>query len=135
MNKIQWNDDLSINLEAIDTQHKKWIQHYNEVVEAIESRKDKIHVIKTLGFLSDYTNTHFATEEGYMAENQYPGLHEHQAKHEALRRTVADLIQDFNEEGLTSALADAVETLLGNWLIQHIRQVDQGFGRFMQEKK
>jgi hemerythrin len=70
-----------------------------------------------------------------MMKNHYPGLQEHQAKHEALRRTVADLIQDFNEEGVTSALADAVETLLGNWLIQHIQQVDQRFGKFMQEKK
>ncbi len=135
MNKIQWNDSLSINLEAIDNQHKKWIQHYNEVVEAIESRKDKIHVIKTLGFLSDYTNTHFAAEEEYMVKNQYPGFQAHKAKHEALRRTVADLIQDFNEEGVTSALSDGVETLLGNWLIQHIQEVDQAFGRFMQEEK
>jgi len=135
MKKIQWNDSLSINLEPIDAQHKKWIEHYNEVVEAIESRKDKIHIIKTLGFLSDYTNTHFAAEEDYMTKSQYPGLQEHKAKHEALRRTVADLIQDYDEEGITSALADAVETLLGNWLIRHIQQVDQGFGKFMQEKK
>jgi hemerythrin len=135
MNKIQWNDDLSINLEAIDTQHKTWIAHYNDVVDAIESRKDKTHIIKTLGFLSDYTNTHFAAEEDYMVKNQYPGLQEHRAKHEALRRTVADLIQDFKEEGVTSALSNAVETLLGNWLIQHIQQVDQVFGKFMQGKK
>ena len=69
MNKIQWNDDLSIKLEAIDTQHKKWIEHYNEVVEAIESRKDKIHIIKTLGFLSDYTNTHFC--QGCRVKTEY----------------------------------------------------------------
>jgi hemerythrin len=108
MKKIQWNDGLSINLEAIDIQHQTWIAHYNEVVEAIESNKEK---------------------------HQYPAFQEHKAKHEALRQTVADLIQDFDEEGVTSGLADAVETLLGNWLIQHIQQVDQLFGHFMQEKK
>ena len=135
MKKIQWNDGLSISLESIDIQHKKWIEHYNEVVETIESNKDKAHIAKTLGFLSDYTNTHFAAEEDYMEKNQYPGLQEHKVKHAALRQTVADLIQDFDEEGVTSALADAIETLLGNWLIQHIQQVDQLFGKFMQEKK
>jgi hemerythrin len=135
MKKIQWSDGLSINLEPIDIQHQKWIEHYNEVVEAIESQKDKAHIAKTLGFLSDYTNTHFAAEEDYMGKNQYPEFQEHKAKHEALRQTVADLIQDFDEEGVTSALADAIETLLGNWLIQHIQQVDQLFGKFMQEKK
>ena len=135
MKKIQWNDGLSINLEPIDIQHQRWIEHYNEVVEAIESNKDTAHIAKTLGFLSDYTNTHFAAEEDYMEKNQYPELQGHKAKHAALRQTVADLIQDFNEEGVTSALADAVETLLGNWLIQHIQHVDQLFGKFMQEKK
>ena len=135
MKKIQWNDNLSINLEAIDNQHKRWIKHYNEVVEAIESRKDKIHISKTLGFLSDYTNTHFATEEDYMVKNQYPGFKEHKAKHDALQQTVSGLLQDFDEEGITSALANAVETLLGNWLIQHIQHVDQDFGKFMQGKK
>ena len=135
MKKIQWNDSLSIHLEAIDIQHKKWIEHYNEVVEAIVSRKDKGQIAKTLGFLSDYTNTHFAAEQDYMEKGQYPGLQEHKAKHAALRQTVADLIQDFNEEGITNSLADAVETLLGNWLIQHIQQVDQLFGKFIQEKK
>jgi hemerythrin len=43
-------------------------------------------------------------------------------------------VQDFEEEGPTQILADAINTFLGNWLIMHIQQVDQKFGAFVKEK-
>jgi hemerythrin-like metal-binding protein len=66
-----------------------------------------------------------------MTQAGYPELDAHKAKHEELRGTVANLIQDFEEEGETHALEGAVETFLGNWLIDHIRETDQLFGAFV----
>jgi hemerythrin len=118
-------------VDAIDEQHKIWIGRYNSVVEAIESRGGPAPVTNTLGFLIDYTDVHFSTEEGFMTQAGYPELDAHKAKHEELRGTVANLVQDFEEEGETHVLEDAVETLLGNWLIDHIRETDQLFGAFV----
>jgi hemerythrin len=131
MKKIQWDDSLSVGVDAIDEQHKIWIGRYNSVVEAIESRGGPAPVTNTLGFLIDYTDVHFSTEEGFMTQAGYPELDAHKAKHEELRGTVANLVQDFEEEGETHVLEDAVETLLGNWLIDHIRETDQLFGAFV----
>jgi hemerythrin len=131
MNKIQWDDSLSVGVDAIDEQHKIWIGRYNSVVEAIESRGGPAPITNTLGFLIDYTDTHFSTEEGFMTRAGYPELGAHKAKHDELRETVANLIQDFEEEGETHALESAVETFLGNWLIDHIRETDQLFGAFV----
>jgi hemerythrin len=133
MKKIQWDDGLSVGVDAIDDQHKKWIEHYNSVVEAIESRRGPAPVTQTLGFLIDYTDVHFTTEEGFMAQAGYPWLDAHKAKHEELRGTVANLVSDFEEEGETRALEDAVETFLGSWLITHIHDTDQLFGTFVKE--
>jgi hemerythrin len=131
MKKIQWDDSLSVGVDAIDEQHKIWIGRYNSVVEAIESRGGRAPVTNTLGFLIDYTDVHFSTEEGFMTQAGYPELDAHKAKHEELRGTVANLVQDFEEEGETHVLEGAVETLLGNWLIDHIRETDQLFGTFV----
>ena len=133
MKKIQWDDGLSVGVDAIDEQHKIWIGRYNSVVDAIESRRGPAPVTNTLGFLNDYTDVHFSTEEGFMTQAGYPALDAHKAKHEELRGTVANLIQDFEEEGETHALEEAVETLLGNWLIDHIRETDRLFGAFVKE--
>jgi hemerythrin len=135
MEKMQWYDDLSVGIELIDNQHKKWIEHFNNVVDAVNSGQSQANIIKTLGFLTDYIDVHFSTEEKYMLKNNYPALENHRTKHEELRQTVENLVHDFQEEGVTETLAKAVEILLGNWLVKHIEEADKEFGKFIKEKE
>ena len=135
MKKITWQESLSIGIEAIDSQHKQWIQYFNDTAEAVASQQNRTQISKTLGFLMDYTETHFSTEEKFMSENHYPGLQVHKARHDELRATLARLVKDFEEEGITSHLTEAIDTFLGNWLIQHIQEVDANFGKFIREEK
>ena len=135
MGKIRWQNDLSIGIELIDNQHKQWIGHYNNIVESITSQQDRTQISKTLGFLIDYTEKHFSTEEKYMLTNKYAGLEDHKAKHDELRSTLSTLVKEFEEEGATTQLSRAVDTFLGNWLIKHIHEVDMKFGAFLKENK
>ena len=130
MNKIEWTDDLSVGIDRIDDQHKKWIEHYNHAVEAIQSKHEVAQISRSLDFLSEYTETHFATEEKEMAYKGYPELEAHKAKHNALRKTLAAMMEEFIEDGATDILAESVETFLGNWLIKHIEEVDMRFAAF-----
>ena len=135
MDKMRWDESLSIGIELIDGQHKKWIKHLNNVSAAIESHQGPPQIARTLDFLMDYTQFHFSTEEKHMTENGYPGLGYHKTKHEELKGTLENLVQDFKEEGATDTLADAIGTFLGNWLRNHIREVDQAFGVFLKDKR
>jgi hemerythrin len=135
MEKLMWQNNLSVGIELIDNQHKQWIAHYNDIVESIASQQNKTQVSKTLGFLIDYTEVHFSTEEKHMSANSYPGLQEHKAKHDGLRATLANLVKEFEEEGATTQLSEAIDTFLGHWLIRHIQEVDIHFGAFVKEKK
>jgi hemerythrin len=134
MKKIQWQDSLSIGIEPIDNQHKQWIQYFNDTTEAIASQKNRIQVTKTLGFLVDYTETHFSTEEKYMSGSNYTYFKEHQAKHNELRSTLANLVKEYEDEGITATLAEDINNLMGNWLIKHIQEIDMKFGAFVKEK-
>ena len=131
LQKIEWNESLSVGVELIDSQHKMWIERFNRVAKAIEAHHGAEKVSNTLGFLVDYTDEHFTTEEGRMAETHYQDADAHKAKHEALRETLDGLVQDFREDGPTEALAIAVDTFLGNWLIIHIREGDSKLGTFL----
>ena len=135
MKKIQWENSLSVGIESIDKQHQQWIQYFNDTAEAIASQKNRIQISKTLGFLMDYTETHFSTEEKYMSGSKYAGLKEHQEKHNELRSTLANLVRDYEDEGVTANLANGIDSFLGNWLIKHIQEVDMKFGAFVKEKK
>ncbi len=134
MAKLEWNENLSVGVELIDAQHKTWIDRYNNVVAAVAARQGPAELGKTLEFLIDYTETHFSTEEKNMAAGNYPGLVDHKAKHDELRGTLADLTRDFREEGATHMVSDALDTFLGNWLIDHIKSTDMKFGAFVKEQ-
>lgn len=134
MHAVQWNDSLSVGVKLIDQQHKQWIRYLNEVAEAVQAHIGPSQVGRTLEFLIEYTDFHFGTEEKHMAATLYPDLDAHRAKHEEMKLTLAGLVQDFEEEGATQILSEAINTLLGNWLIQHISDVDRRFGQYLREK-
>lgn len=134
MEKLSWNESLSVGIALIDEQHKTWIDRLNALAAAINTHAAQAQVAETLEFLVDYTGFHFSSEQEIMQAQNYPGYAEHLQMHEALKATLAELVRDFEEEGPTQSLAHAVNTFLGNWLIKHIQQVDQLFGAYMQEK-
>jgi len=135
MSGINWDESLSIGVELIDDQHKKWIGHIRNVQAAIEARRGMPQIASTLDFLINYTQFHFSTEEKSMSETGYPALENHRAKHEELKGTLDNLIEDFKEDGVTEKLSEAIGTFLVNWLRNHIRDVDQAFAAFLKEKK
>jgi len=54
--------------------------------------------------------------------------------HNQFKTTLSNLGEDFQEEGATPALAEAINNLLINWFIKHIEAVDQKLGAFFREK-
>ena len=135
MSQIIWDESLSTGIGLIDEQHKKWIEHLHNVETAIRAQRGMQQVANTLGFLVDYTQLHFSTEEKYMSETGYPEREDHSARHEELKGTLDDLVEDFRQEGVTEKISEAIGTFLGNWLRDHIRDVDRAFAAFLKEKK
>ena len=134
MAKVIWDNSLSINVGLIDEQHKLWIEKLNKVSNSVAEHEGPHQIAQTLGFLIDYTQLHFETEEKHMAANNYPEFENHKKLHENLKNTLAELVQDYDEEGATHLLAEYLNNFLSNWLINHIKEVDLKFGKFLQEK-
>jgi len=133
--KIQWNDNLSINIPLIDDQHKLLIQRLDDVSSACEVLEGEGEIVRTLGFLLDYTDFHFSAEEKHMEENHFPGLEEQKHQHKEFVATLKNLVQDFEEEGSTRILAESINTFMINWLTTHIQGLDKQFGDFLEEKR
>ena len=134
MAKVEWDDSLSVNVELIDDQHKMLIQRLSDLHEAVGAHRGPNEIVRTLNFLSEYTEFHFGTEEKHMTANDYPQLEDHVKLHGEFRGALVRLGEDFEEEGATADLADSIETLLANWLFKHIRVTDVQFGKFLREK-
>ena len=134
MAMVQWDDSLSVGVDLIDEQHKALIKRLNDMSDAVAQREGEFEITRTLRFLIEYADFHFSCEEEHMEATGFPGLAQQQTEHERFRTTLADLKQDYEEEGSTKGLAEALDTFLGTWLAKHIQGVDRQFAGFLAEK-
>ena len=134
MNKIEWDDSLSVNVDLIDEQHKMLIQKLADLSDALRRGLEYNKIMQTLEFMIDYTDFHFSAEEKVMEENDYPGLEEQKKQHEVFRTTLNNIVEDYKEEGTTTAIAREINVFLLNWLIKHIKGSDTKLSNFLIEK-
>lgn len=122
---ISWKPELETGVLEIDDQHRSIFVKVNAMMEAVQARQGKEEVGKMLDFLGDYVVTHFAAEEKFMAERQYPNLAAHRAIHLLFMNDFQILKNQFERDGATAALVTSVQRQVVNWLFEHIRGTDK----------
>ena len=128
----EFTENLATGNEMIDSQHKELIQKINDLLDSCEKSSDKVVAIKTLDFLSDYTEYHYNAEEQLQKDIEYPGYDKHKAQHEEFKKTVEELHEMLvEEEGPSPAFVAKVQENVIIWLYTHI----QGFDRSVAEYK
>ena len=135
MHRFDWDNSLSVGVKSIDEQHRVWIERLNSLSAAIESHQGARCISKTLNFMMDYVEFHFAAEEMLMAARDYPGLGRHRLQHQEFRNALMDfLVLEFEEGDAASRLTDSINNFQISWLTNHIQQADREFAVFLKEK-
>ncbi|MGA1873311.1 MAG: hemerythrin, partial [Thermoplasmatota archaeon] len=60
MERIEWDQSLSVGVELIDEQHRMLISRLDDLSSALQQHQEGALVLKTLDFLSKYTHFHFS---------------------------------------------------------------------------
>jgi hemerythrin-like metal-binding protein len=132
MSVISWNDDYNVNVEIIDTQHRKLLELVRNLHSAVEARIDKESLKQLLVDLVEFTDTHFATEEQYMKEYEFPGYDVHCKEHEMLLGHMHDLVERVSSGKYPTFYSDY--DVSNDWALVHIAQFDKGLGQFLNSK-
>jgi hemerythrin len=74
-----------------------------------------------IGNLSKYADEHFALEERYMEESNYPGLDNQKREHKYFIVKLLSLEAEGHDS--PAAYAEVINFLM-SWLINHVRQTD-----------
>jgi hemerythrin-like metal-binding protein len=129
MTLFLWKKSYHIGVPEVDAQHRRLVGMINELSDAMMDRHGQRTVPHILAELSDYIQLHFETEESYMQENRYPGIHQHKQMHIDLTKKVVD----FREKARQGQEVKAKELLdfLCSWLKNHIMVEDKEFGAFI----
>ena len=127
---VAWDDSYSVGFKPIDDQHKTLVSMTNELFTAC---KEDI-VAADIAFLDiikralDYAETHFADEETYLTEADYPHLDEQKEQHEAFIAEVQQSIEDFEAENIEPIY---LARFLKKWLLNHIAVYDQRYAPYL----
>ncbi|MBP7654369.1 bacteriohemerythrin, partial [Candidatus Dependentiae bacterium] len=129
---MQWNSGLSVNIKEIDAQHKRLVDMVNKLHGSMKSGA-AVNVLKDiLNDLIQYTATHFATEEKFMNQYQYPEFKGHKEIHDKLVEQALEVKKSF-DSGKGVVTIDLMN-FLKDWLVNHIMKTDKKLGAFLNKK-
>ncbi|TVT50775.1 MAG: bacteriohemerythrin [Denitromonas halophila] len=127
MQIVAWNDSLKTDIDVVDQQHRGLVELVNataaKLAEAPELSADEVRLL--LGYLTEYAQVHFSTEEALMAlcglEAKQSDVH-HQS-HARFLAQVGDMVEALGEDGVLDG--QRLLMFLGDWLVDHIQGEDQ----------
>ena len=128
---IKWNDSLSLGIQDIDDQHKKFLEIINDLLTAMHNKKSKEIQSEIIDKLIGYAFYHFSKEERYFSKSNYPYAEEHKKEHETFVDKIIQFKKDYEENKITLSI-DMIN-FMNNWWINHINTSDRKFQPYVKD--
>jgi hemerythrin len=122
MTLIEWKDQYSLGVPAVDHEHHELIDLINELYANVAGAGASATIADFLGELYTRIAAHFALEEKIMRDNHYDEYLDHKTDHERLLDDIRDLMDDY-EDG-TNVDVEAFGKRLDAWFSEHFRTRD-----------
>lgn len=133
MSYITWHEKFSVGVQAFDKDHMVLLDLINQLHDAYAADKGLEAMDFCFKTLMDYTKGHLKDEEILMEEHNYPGLKEHKAAHEKMKRDLTDLHTRYLETEDENICLELLGYLT-NWWHFHILEVDKAYEDFFRKK-
>lgn len=142
MTFLAWTPDMSVGNEAIDMEHKQWIEFLDQLHNAVENESDLSTICTLVARIHSYTELHFKNEEMLFDQTAYPDKEAHKQEHAAflkeiepfsnacVRTNMLRLQGRINEAEITDANEEFLMGFLGSmkdWLMQHVEKTDMKY--------
>jgi hemerythrin-like metal-binding protein len=128
---ITWNESFVLGIEEIDKQHQSIIENFEKFSIAIQEGCASELLLDMATFLAGYATEHFATEERYMKQYNYPRIAEQLQEHAEFTQDAEELLKRIVHEGASREIAADLAGKMVRWVIQHIRNHDRDLVQFV----
>lgn len=125
MQFMTWNPTYSVEVAAIDAQHRHLVGMINGMMEVLSRGSESVEIVALLEDLLEYTRFHFDFEEKLMARAGYTGLDAHREKHAAMKAEVTRLLAE--AQSSRTVVAIKLMNFLKSWLSKHIMGTDKEY--------
>ena len=122
MAPLEWKDEYSVGVPAVDHEHQELIGLLNQLHEALASGRPETEAAEIFGDLFRAISSHFALEERFMREHGYDQAAQHKADHERLLDELRDIMDDHRDTEAPSA--DHLTASVEKWFVNHFKTHD-----------
>ena len=130
---LQWRDDYLIGVEELDFEHRDLFARLNELHEELAHDADRARIENGLGEICARVAAHFALEEKFMRDTDFPKYSHHKKEHDDFLEVIVDYAEEIGStEDITKR--DELESELQHWIIDHVTTSDQELG-YPKERK
>ncbi|NQZ94463.1 MAG: bacteriohemerythrin [Moritella sp.] len=135
MISLEWNEEMSVGIDEIDTDHKKILSIISSIIDAIDTNCNAETIEKYFSDLTACTTDHFKQEEALMQTLAFNDFIEHQKGHQTFLNQLPELKNKLLNSNNVEA-AEQVSQFLYDWVIEHILISDMDYVHaFHNEKK
>ncbi|SNB46820.1 bacteriohemerythrin [Geobacter sp. DSM 9736] len=132
---VEWREELATGNPTIDSQHKELFRRLEGLSKACQEGKGRQELHGLLQFLREYVVRHFADEERLQLEYGYPDYRHHKAQHDGFVAEIAALDSQLASEGTTLPLMVLTNSVVFNWLGNHIIRMDSKLADFVRKSE
>ena len=115
-----WNEDLELGLESVDKEHKELIERYESLYQKMKSGEGEQYCIELIGYLENYVETHFKSEEKIFASINFGEEDKHKVMHNNFCKKVAEIAEDFRNGLIDNQQQVKFNLFIKNWWMHHI---------------
>ena len=131
MTVLQWRDELSVGVPAIDRDHQRLIDALNRL-RRLDGVSDENAIASALNEVVQYTQGHFRREEMLMRLSGYPGYQAHLRLHQRMATRAVELENRFRANPKSFRI-DSFYNALSDWLVPHVLQEDAKLKPFVEK--
>ncbi len=122
MSLINWKDEFSVGVAAVDMEHRELIELINRLDADMMEYATKGNVLRALGEIYARISAHFALEEKIMRDAGYEGYASHKQDHELLLDALLEIIDSVDAAGRYDRAA--LSRSLDSWFSDHFQTHD-----------
>jgi len=129
MQFLEWKEEYELGIKEIDIQHRGLFDIVSKLSNTRKYETKGKYFLATFDKLFEYARIHFATEERYMRESNYPKLMEHRQEHGQFLAELEKVRMNLerNEPSAHQAILEFVK----GWYELHILGTDRDYQQFL----
>lgn len=133
--KIVLSNDLipEVALPFMNSVHHEELELVNELLDRLAGSDNTASVSEQLNEWVEHTKAHFAREEHYMQEYNFPPYLVHSMEHESVLQQLLGVQQSWEESLDRDALAGYIRDTWVPWLQNHISTMDFVTAQFLSQ--